>query len=61
MDKTLGVLGSITAVGFIIGGAIFLCLWYRDRKYPGQKKLGYGFAVLGAILLLARALGVSIF
>jgi hypothetical protein len=60
MKSALDVLGVIAGVGFLAGGAIFLYLWYRDRKHPDQKKLGYGFVAVGAILILARLLGLSI-
>ena len=60
MKSTLDILGIIAGISFLVGGAIFLYLWYRDRKYPDQKKLGYGFVAVGTILILARLLGFSI-
>jgi hypothetical protein len=60
MKSTLDVLGIIAGVGFLASGAGFLFLWCRDRKYPDQKKLGYGFVAIGAILVLARLMGLSL-
>jgi hypothetical protein len=60
MRNTLDVLGIIAGVGFLVSGAIFLFLWHRDRKHPDQKKLGYAFLAVGAILTLARLLGLSL-
>jgi hypothetical protein len=41
---------------FSIGGG-FLFLWYRDRKYLDQKKIGFSFVVMGALLILAYFMG----
>jgi len=60
MKSTLDVLEIIAGGGFLASGAGCLFLWYRDRKYPDQKKLGYGFVAIGAILVLARLVGLSL-
>ncbi len=60
MKNTLDVLDIIAGVGFLVSGACFLFLWHRDRKHPDQKKLGYGFLAIGAIVTLARLLGLSL-
>ncbi len=60
MKSTLDVLGIIAGCGFLVAGAIFLFLWHRDHKYPDQKKAGYGFLAIGALLTLARLLGLSL-
>lgn len=59
MDDVLNVLGLVSGTCSLIGGGIFIFLWYRDRKHPNHKKLGYGFLAVGALLLLARFMGWS--
>jgi hypothetical protein len=59
MKNFLDVLGFVSGIGFLAGGGILLFLWYRDRKHPDQKKLGYGFLAIGALLVFARVIGWS--
>lgn len=51
------VLGYLMAAGFLIAGTGFLFLWYRERKFPDQKKLGFLFVAMGTLLLLAQSMG----
>jgi hypothetical protein len=46
-----------SVVGLLVCGSIFLLCWYRDRRHPEWKKLGYGFLAVGLLLLLARFMG----
>ena len=47
----------LSGIGLFSSGGIFLFLWYRDRKYPDQKKIGFGFVVMGALLILTYFMG----
>jgi len=55
----LDVLGYVSGIGFLVGGGVLLFLSYRDRKYPDQKKFGYRFLAIGALLVVARVMGWS--
>lgn len=57
MNNTLNILGLIAGIG-LISGACNLFLWYRDREHRNQKTLGYGFFVVGLVLVLCRILGL---
>jgi len=59
MKNFQDVLGLVSGIGCLIPGSIFLFLWYRDPKHPDQKKLGYGFLVVGVLLIFARFMGWS--
>jgi hypothetical protein len=43
-----------SGTGLLISCGIFLFLWFRDRKYPDQKKTGFGFIFMGALMVIAH-------
>ena len=59
MKNLLDILELVSGIALLVPGSIFLFLWYRDRRHPDQKKLGYGFLAVGLLLLLARFMGWS--
>ena len=57
MSGFLKLLGFLAGGGFIVGGGLFLLSWYRHRKYPDQKKMGFAFIAMGVLLILAESMG----
>ena len=47
----------LSGIGLVVSGSIFLFLWFRDRKYPAQKKIGFFFVFSGAILVVGHLMG----
>ncbi len=41
----------------ILSGVTFLFLWFRDRKYPDQKKIGFFLLLFGVILVAGNLMG----
>ena len=47
----------IASFSLMIGGVLFLLAWYRERKHPNQKLLGFAFLGMGALRILAYVFG----
>jgi hypothetical protein len=40
----------------ILGGVLLLLEWKRERKYPNQKTLGFGFIAIGCLTVISSFL-----
>jgi len=43
----------LSGIGMVVAGGLLLAAWYRERKYPDQKKLGFGFLLIGCLVILS--------
>jgi len=46
----------ISGVGMVLAGGLLLLAWHRERKYPDQKKLGFGLIAIGCLTALSGVL-----
>lgn len=50
------IVDALAGLVLVVSGGLFLVAWHRERKHPDQKKLGFGFIIIGALLLLSTCL-----
>lgn len=46
----------ISGIGMVVGGSLLLLAWYRERKYPDQRKVGFGLIAIGCLVALSSLL-----
>jgi len=48
---------DISGVVLLIGGCLILISWFKEKKYPDQKKVGLFCVFMGVTMITARLFG----